>query len=250
MKAYDNNIRSFRICIRALGEYVFDHVPRMSELYSALEESTDFPQKAIFLSDLFARGFVYKPITFDTPKLSSKEEYRLFKITKNAKYIEESLLRRASSPEKLTSLIKDKFARVTDSHIHSPLTDFKAPFSKIIDSTEKDPVKTKIAKDAAFDFYLGTLSDASPLTGKKLFVGSRPFIVESVTEIKNEGCTLSVLLAEMKADSHKTDLPARAFRLGYNKKSSCQSFLPGSVFEKFTPEEEEFPFPFLLDCSI
>ena len=250
MKASDNSIRSFRICIRALGEYVFDHVPKMDDLCASLVEYEIFSGKAMLLSDLFAKGFVYKPITFDTPRLSSKEEYRLFKITKNAKYIEESVLRKASSPEKLTALIKDNFAKVTDSHIHSTLTGFSSPFSRIIDSTRKDPVRTRIERNATFELYLGTPCDASVLKEKNLFICGQAFTVESVSEIENKDGTSCILLAPMKADAKKADLPAKAFRLGYNKKSASQFFLPGSVFEKFTHEDSDHPLPFSLDCSI
>lgn len=222
----------------------------MIELYTAIISQGDCKNCTFFLSDLFSKGFVYKPFAFDTPRLSSKEEYRLFKITKNAKYIEKELLEACPSPEDLILLLKDKLIKVGDSHIYSTFNGFSPPFSKSIDTTEKDPVKTKLKKDSLFEFYVKSDFELSSLLNKELYINGYPFAVEGVSAIQSKNARSSLLLAAMKTDANSKNLPAKAFRIGYSQKSDTQFFLPGSVFESFTPNLHDNPAPYLFDCNL
>ncbi len=254
MKASEAAMTSYSVSIRAAAEYIFDSIPSSADIFAALSSLADFKTEKLLLSDCFAKGFVYKPFSFDTVRLSSKEEYRIFKVCKKAEYIEKDLLDSLSSPESLTQLLCDGAVKVKDSHIYSTLNGFSSPFSRSIEPSSVVPVKTKIKKGALLEFYVAKVGALPLFAGDEIEILGHSFTVESVKELNPGKSSSCLLLSPMKTDGESAKLPLSFFRLGFSASAQTQFFLPGSVFSSF-PQlifEDKAPCfaPFLISCNV
>lgn len=230
MKAYRSNF-DYSVSIKAAGDYIAQKLPCSMDVFCSLSSLLKTDNQKPFLSDCFAQGFVYKPLSYDTARLCTREEYKLFKKIKSAKYEQLELIRQGFSVDSIPSLVADRRIKVRDGHIYSALFDFSLPFSKCIEPSSRDPIKIAIKKDGIMDFYISSETPIEHLCGKKIKLCDFDFDIVKIQKLERKYSQKYMLTATLETSFFDADFAgAEIFRLSYDKKEKKQYFSAGSIF--------------------
>lgn len=247
MKEFDCGMKAYYIVLSAREDCVFENIPYADNLYNELSDVDELKSQKIMLSDAFAAGFVYKPISFDILNIETQEDYKLFKKIKAAKYIEADVLKIYTTANDLLKALSEKILSVKGEYIYSPASDIENPFSKFIEPSDINPIKIKLEKGEQLGFYLAADIDESYLMGRILNICNEPLEVVDVKTVpmfSRHSCVLTTRVETSVYLKDKQDTED-IFRLFYDDSDKKQFFAAGSVISKKNLEFDKLSKPFL-----
>lgn len=238
MKAYRSRY-TYLLTIEAECHIIADELPAAKHIFEALRHLLCENEERAYISDSFPAGFIIKPMYYDTAKLSSAEDFNLFKKIKRAKYEESDLVTRDIRPEKIPQMIREQRIIADGEYIYSASKGPCESFPRYVDPARERPVVMKIKKGDLLEFYLSAKNPLDDLQGKKLSLLKGKFCICRIEKRDIKSTERFMLTADLETSTVKTD-SAKIFRLRYSKKENKQYFVRGSIFssEVFSDMEE------------
>ena len=224
-----STVPNYRLILHPARECFVSGLPSAKAVYRAV--SGDLNNGPVWISDMFFRGYVYRPICFDLTKINGDGEYRILKRIKAARYIQEDLLAGGCSGTVLLGKILSGEVLV-DNGIIRGRYDRLPPVKREIHPEIEDSVVYRLEQGTECEVYIGSDENIrSILDGRELQVDGNGFEVADVREIGNERTERFFLLADCAVEPGLVigEESSGIFRLRCTDEG--QFIRAGSVFE-------------------
>lgn len=228
-----------KITIRLLKINSERSFPKSSDIAESIKQCSE-TYKITSISDVFPRGFVYKPYLYDSLIVDGDENYRKLKKIKAAKFISYELLKNYRDGSELFRKLNTNAASIPYEHGYKYIVSSFDQIDEIVhfNPQKRNPFENAMIPNGQYEIYLGVEGEIDYLflRGKTISVNQNIFEIVKIVDILNSFARSDryVLQGDLNtaAVSDIRFLEKAVFRCGYDLSQKIQYIKAGSVLSE------------------